>query len=133
MGPAVRARAVGRTERAGALGRAVGSGTIREPSAFNIGLTAVDTEAAGEVPILDGDSFVGARRIDLIKIDVEGAEVDVLEGLMSVLRRDRPAVYIEVSATTHNQVMNLFVNLDYRLQRATAVYDKQFNLTILPN
>jgi FkbM family methyltransferase len=38
----------------------------------------------------------GVRRVDVIKVDVEGTEADVLEGAANCLRRDRPAVFFEV-------------------------------------
>jgi len=42
-------------------------------------------------------SCVGARRISLIKIDVEGSEVEVVEGALEILERDRPGLVIETS------------------------------------
>lgn len=36
------------------------------------------------------------RKIDLIKIDVEGAELDVLKGSRNILERDRPILLVEV-------------------------------------
>jgi FkbM family methyltransferase len=36
------------------------------------------------------------RKIDLIKIDVEGAELDVLEGSRVILEKDRPILLVEV-------------------------------------
>jgi len=38
-------------------------------------------------------------RVDLIKIDVEGYEKNVLEGLAATLRRDRPAIMFELVGT----------------------------------
>lgn len=37
-------------------------------------------------------------KLDLIKIDVEGHEMSVLEGARQVLKRDRPAVLLEALA-----------------------------------
>lgn len=50
------------------------------------------------VPVISVDEFVvehGCGQIDFIKIDVEGYEVAVLEGLRGVLSRDNPAVLLE--------------------------------------
>jgi FkbM family methyltransferase len=41
------------------------------------------------------DAIVGARRPALVKIDVEGSELDVLAGAKGVLERDRPLVVFE--------------------------------------
>ena len=38
------------------------------------------------------------RRIDFIKIDVEGAEEAVIAGMLATLRRDRPLLVLEFNA-----------------------------------
>ena len=38
----------------------------------------------------------GIKKVDLIKIDVEGAEMDVLKGSQQILQRDRPVLLVEV-------------------------------------
>lgn len=45
------------------------------------------------------DSFAAQhniRKVDLVKIDVEGFEANVLNGMSEILRRDRPILYVEV-------------------------------------
>ena len=45
------------------------------------------------------DEFVAERniqRVDFIKADIEGYELEMLRGARMVLERDQPAVYIEV-------------------------------------
>ncbi|WP_163990844.1 FkbM family methyltransferase [Pyxidicoccus caerfyrddinensis] len=52
------------------------------------------------VPVVTLDGFIakhGVPRVDFVKIDVEGFELDVLTGMKDVLaRRDKPILYIEV-------------------------------------
>ncbi len=40
-------------------------------------------------------------RIDVIKIDVEGAELDVLRGTAEVLKHFRPLIVVEVNKETY--------------------------------
>jgi hypothetical protein len=39
-----------------------------------------------------------APRIDLVKIDAEGAEQDIIAGMEGILRRDRPSLLIEFNS-----------------------------------
>lgn len=48
------------------------------------------------VPTVRLDDEVGGRRIDFIKIDVEGHEMSVLHGASAVLRESLPAMLIEI-------------------------------------
>lgn len=52
-----------------------------------------------EVPAYALDSLVrelGVGRVDLVKLDVEGAEVEVLEGMHRILCEDRPKLLVEL-------------------------------------
>jgi FkbM family methyltransferase len=49
----------------------------------------------GYTPILRLDDLLGNRNVDTVKIDVEGHEMEVLEGLASVLERCRPTLLCE--------------------------------------
>jgi hypothetical protein len=72
------------------------------------------------------DSIVresAARRVSFIKIDVEGAEVEVLRGAVEILQRHRPTVLCEIGHESQESssegVTNLFeilrlVNYDCR-------------------
>jgi FkbM family methyltransferase len=58
---------------------------------------------AEDIEVRTLDSWVaetGAPLPDLVKIDVEGAELWVLEGGAEVLRRSQPVIFVEYSATT---------------------------------
>lgn len=41
------------------------------------------------------DSILGSHRADMIKVDVEGAELHVLRGAMQAIRRNRPVIVFE--------------------------------------
>jgi FkbM family methyltransferase len=50
-----------------------------------------------DIPIVKLDGFLKTkRRVSLVKIDVEGMETDVLEGMIEQIRRDRPVILIEI-------------------------------------
>src|SRR5262249_14957155 len=62
------------------------------------------------------DNFAAAMNIspDFIKIDVEGAELQVLRGMLSLLSKSRPLVWIEFHAWPN-------MTLQQGMQRALAM------------
>ena len=68
---------------------------------------------------LDRAASARTRPVDLVKIDVEGAEHDVLRGARSVLLEDRPVVLCEIlphPASHLARVRTLTAELGYRLR-----------------
>lgn len=64
-------------------------------------------ENAGLLPVVPGDLAVeraNLDRVDLIKIDTEGFEIQVLRGLKGTLARYRPVVVFEVSPPTAQEL-----------------------------
>jgi hypothetical protein len=68
------------------------------------------------------DTYLGAvhvgKPIRLVKIDVEGAEVEVIRGMSEVLRTDRPLLVVEAHDATlarfHRRIEDIFAALgDY--------------------
>jgi FkbM family methyltransferase len=55
-----------------------------------------------EIEVRTLDSF-GLRDLSLIKIDVEGHELGVLRGARETLRRERPAMMIEIEQRHHHE------------------------------
>jgi len=62
-------------------------------------------------------------RPDVLKIDVEGAELEVLQGAEKVLQTARPAVICEVSSPMANDVATLLHKHRYRVTDADAPDD----------
>ncbi len=95
---------------------------------FGNGAVASPTRAdAIEVPQVTLDQHFGSERIDLVKIDVEGYELDVLRGATALLRRC-PALALEIHvalyANRERQVAQLFDLLDL------ARYEAQVQLEV---
>jgi hypothetical protein len=74
------------------------------------------------VEIVTLDEVLGEPRIDVIKIDVEGWELDVLRGATVTLERHRPLLYIEA-------MQNQFDAVRAHLSAAGYVCWKRFNAT----
>lgn len=70
-----------------------------------------------EVPMKNGDDLLqslGIQRVNFVKCDVEGFEQYVIPSLEQTLRRDRPALQVELSGNENRQrVVDFLVNLSY--------------------
>ena len=54
-------------------------------------------------------------KVDLIKIDVEGHELDVLKNMQTVIARDKPTILIEVIGDENAKLLHeMFSSLDYK-------------------
>lgn len=81
-----------------------------------------DTEIVVKTARLDDLLLQQTAKIDLIKIDVEGGELDVLKGASALLTRDKPVVIFEcglggsdIYATTPAQLFQFFETHGYSI------------------
>lgn len=95
----------------------------------NSGATAVSAQAAGDAIELDTlDHFCQRNkvdRVDIVKVDVEGSELRVIEGGKATLALHQPIVMIEFNSsalkavgTTIGHLGDLLLGLGYRLLKA---------------
>ena len=76
-----------------------------------------NTERVLEVELVAIDELLGAGELrppTLVKIDVEGAELAVLEGMRETIERHRPAIICELHGT-HAEFVSLMDGMGYRL------------------
>lgn len=85
-----------------ALGKKNANGKLIVQDTKNLGTSTVQECLKGDIVIRKLDDIVfadndrGLRGIDLIKIDVEGMELDVLRGAKKVINKFSPLLYIEI-------------------------------------
>jgi FkbM family methyltransferase len=95
-----------------ALGDRNETGTFHPPTGANqgtgtLGSTLPDNASSENiaVPVVRGDDFFAANQlpsITLLKMDVEGYETKVLEGLRETIWRDRPPIFVEIQKEHYN-------------------------------
>ena len=83
-----------------------------------------------EVPLRRLDSIVedlGLKRVDVIKIDAEGAEVQILKGGVKTIMRFRPYIVVEVRNRNIDQFKQIMEDLGYLCEKIVeGTTDKMF-------
>jgi len=79
------------------LGAAAAGGYGMKRHDRNLGATKMKT-GQGTLMVMAGDDLFGDETPDLIKIDVEGMELEVLAGLGQTIARTAPLIFIEVNS-----------------------------------
>jgi len=108
------ARKLAQVEQA-AVGAA--NGTARFSAGTGSGTGHLADGGELEVRMVKLDDYLAAEKLapTHLKIDVEGAECDVLCGAMETLRRHRPTIFLSTHGPTpHAACMKLLGELDYR-------------------
>ena len=87
----------------------LGATTFEQVSA-----TSADADHEGiSMTSVDGYAEKHALKVDFIKIDTEGFELAVLKGAQKTIVRDHPAIWVEVSETSHAEVRSFLQNYGY--------------------
>lgn len=90
-----------------ALGAAEGTALLFAPdsepkNALLVSHAGLPGGSTREVPVTPLDTLaLGEQRIDLIKIDAEGAEQAIVAGMQEVIARDRPVIVLEYNAARY--------------------------------
>lgn len=58
---------------------------------------------------------------DFVKIDVEGAEVAVLQGASKILREIKPIIYLETNTESHAACEKMLVDAGYNLEKGAEL------------
>ncbi len=81
---------------------------------------------SGTIELMKLDDFVNDRKIaavDIMKIDIEGAELEMLRGAEQTIRRFKPVIFIEINEVTSSaagyhslDILAYLANVGYRLE-----------------
>ena len=107
------------------LGSRPGTAGVQVEDRHNLG-GAMLAQGAGDIPIVRGDDAV-RDRVDFIKIDAEGMELDVLQGLERVLREHRPVLFVEILNAQVEAVDAWLAGRGYRVAEVFRRYEANVN------
>jgi FkbM family methyltransferase len=100
---------------------------------YNLGEGTLTRDSDGELEIVVGDEILaGEQEVSFIKIDTEGFEISVLEGLRKTLAKHRPAIFIEVSAANDASFLNFCESAGYEVVENFKRYQVNTNYLIKP-
>lgn len=115
---------------AAAIGSENGPGRISYPLENNIGAGKI-IRGAGDINIITLDQAVPRKGVFLIKIDVEGMEMDVLKGATQLIEAQYPDLVIEASTAAEFHEIDAFLrSFGYRCLskwNSTPTYHFSFN------
>jgi FkbM family methyltransferase len=97
-----------------AVGSAPGQARITTFDESNLGATSLVQTEDGDLPLtsLDNESFGG--RVSLIKIDVEGMDLEVIRGALALIERDRPFISCELNDPAELRALeDILETIDY--------------------
>jgi len=116
--------------RKSGLGRTSAKASIASFDPANIGGTSLALGSDGEIDIVAIDELNLDEKVALIKVDVEGMDLDVLEGARETLLRDRPWVVCEAATAAQRMAISTFMaDVGYL---ATACYNATDTYLFLP-
>jgi FkbM family methyltransferase len=113
------------------LAAAAGTATIAEAHDCNLGGTRL-ASGEGALTLLVGDSVLAGEQVDFIKIDTEGMELGVLEGLRETIRRCRPALFVEVEDANEAAFLTFLEQVGYQPSETYKRYAVNTNYLALP-
>lgn len=90
-------------------------------------------EGEGELRVVRGDDALAGTRIDFLKIDVEGMEMQVLAGLQATLKAHRPRIFIEVDKVNRTAFGEWARANDYTVKARFKRYRTNENFLLIPN
>lgn len=115
------------------LSNTAGTSRIQMRSPLNIGGAGLSGGTDGEsVTLSRGDDVLGDTHIDFIKIDVEGHEMAVLEGLQNVIRTKRPTIFAEVDNDNWKAFSECLDRNNYHVVDSFRRYAENNNYLVTP-
>ena len=101
-----------------AVGSQTSKAKIKEFDSKNIGATSLVLDENGSISVLKIDdlSFDG-EKIDFIKIDTEGFEIEVLKGAKNTIMKNRPVIFVESFKDKYPIVKEILESYGYKLEQ----------------
>lgn len=98
----------------------------------NLGGAELHDDVNGNIVIRSGDSVFANERFDFIKIDVEGMEIEVLQGLTHIIATQRPVMFVEIRDEQREAFKGLLASVRYAITFSCVRYENVTNYLVQP-
>lgn len=98
----------------------------------NLGGARMEARADGGLKLVAGDTLFANRPVDFIKIDVEGLELAVLQGLTQTIANSRPSMFVEIGTQNRQAIGEWIEANDYEIAHAFPRYPNTQNVIVRP-
>jgi FkbM family methyltransferase len=110
-----------------ALGAESAAGRVITEAGLNSGGTKVEPHSDGGVKIVCGDDIFPTESFDLIKIDVQGMEIDALKGLANLIARCHPILFVGVTKANTRSFLKQMDKFGYQICYKSQMYPELTN------
>ena len=115
-----------------AFGKEATRGRIHVAERFNVAGGVIVPTATGPIDIKAGDQLLAGQEFDFIKIDVEGAELDVMLGLRTLIERCKPVIFVEIWDRHREPFFALVNEMGYACPEERRRYEMCSNALLVP-
>ena len=115
-----------------ALSDKIGKCSIDISPVNNLGATTLKDDDTGEIKLTTGDYLFHDKKIDLIKIDVEGLECEVIIGLEETININKPLMFIEIRHINRKWFNEWMESKDYHIINTTEKNPEYDNVIVGP-
>lgn len=98
------------------VGSSMGSANISSQRHKDTAYTKISMAAKGDINVVSIDGLGIKDKIGLVKIDVEGFELEVIKGMQKTLENNKPYVMIEIWNNNLEELFSIFRSLGYQYQ-----------------
>jgi FkbM family methyltransferase len=98
-----------------ALGASPGEGRVVTTEKYNSAATTIDSSHGGPVKIVRGEDLFADEDFDFIKIDVEGMEIEVIDGLAKLIVRNKPALFVDAKSKNSAKLVKRIHDFGYAI------------------
>lgn len=98
------------------IGSINGKAELEHFDADNFGSSRIVASENGSIQLMSIDEMNFNEQIKFVKIDVEGGEYNVLEGMKKRLMLDKPSIFIEIWDKNFEKVNKLLEQMNYHIE-----------------